>query len=138
MVIKHLPDPLEAQKTRIPVIWKGEPDSPIGKAMLAVDENGPVGFMVTKIIVDPQAGEVAAGRLFSGKIRRGQELWVIGMPKPQRAQTVAMIVGPARIPVDEIDAGNVVAVVGLKDAIAGSTVSDDREMQPFEKIVHYS
>src|SRR5436309_7025460 len=39
---------------------------------------------------------------------------------------------------DLIDAGNVVAVVGLKDAVAGSTVSDDKEMQPFEKIVHYS
>src|SRR2546422_860532 len=138
MVIRHLPNPLEAQKIRIPIIWKGDMESPVGKAMLSVDENGPVGFMVTKIIVDPQAGEVAAGRLFSGKVRRGQELWVIGMPKPQRAQTVAMIVGPDRIPVDEIDAGNVVAFVGLKDAIAGSTVSDDKEMQTFEKIVHYS
>ncbi len=138
MVIHHLPNPLVGQKVRIPVIWKGDMESPVGKAMLAVDENGPVGYMVTKIIVDPQAGEVAAGRLFSGKIRRGQELWVIGMPKPQRAQTVAMIVGPDRIPVDEIDAGNVVAVVGLRDAIAGSTVSDDKDMQPFEKIVHYS
>ena len=138
MVIRHLPNPLVAQQTRIPIIWKGDLSSPVGKAMLEVDENGPVGFMVTKIIVDPQAGEVAAGRLFAGKIRRGQELWVIGMPKPQRAQTVAMIVGPDRIPVDEIDAGNVVAVVGLRDAIAGSTVSDDKEMQSFEKIVHYS
>src|SRR2546422_4021766 len=138
MVIRHLPNPLEAQKIRIPIIWKGDLQSPVGKAMMTVDENGPVAFMVTKIIVDPQAGEVAAGRLFAGKVRRGQELWVIGMPKPQRAQTVAMVVGPDRIPVDEIDAGNVVAVVGLKDAVAGSTVSDDKEMQPFEKIVHYS
>jgi elongation factor 2 len=138
MVIKHLPNPLQAQPVRIPVIWKGDMESPVGKAMLKVDENGPVGFMVTKILVDPQAGETAAGRLFSGKIRRGQELWVIGMPKPQRAQIVAMIVGPDRIPVEEIDAGNVVAVVGLKDAIAGSTVSDNKEMQPFEAIVHYS
>jgi len=138
MVIRHLPNPLEAQKIRIPIIWKGDLESPVGKAMMTVDENGPVGYMVTKIIVDPQAGEVAAGRLFSGKIRRGAELWVSGMPKPQRAQTVAMIVGPDRIPVDEIDAGNVVAVVGLKDAIAGSTVSDDKNMQSFEKIVHYS
>ena len=138
MVIRHLPNPLVAQRMRIPVIWKGDPDSPLGKAMLNVAENGPVAFMVTKIIVDPQAGELAAGRLFSGKIRRGQELWVSGMPKPQRAQTVAMIVGPERIPVEEIDAGNVVAVIGVKDAIAGSTVSDDRGMQPFEPIVHYS
>src|SRR5712691_595828 len=62
MVIRHLPNPLEAQKTRIPIIWKGDMESPVGKAMLSVDENGPVGFMVTKIIVDPQAGEVAAAR----------------------------------------------------------------------------
>jgi len=137
-VIKHLPNPLEAQKTRIPVIWKGDLESPIGKAMLNVKEDAPVGFMITKIIIDPHAGEVAAGRLFSGRIKRGQELWVIGMPNPQRVQTVAMIVGPDRIPVEEIAAGNVVACVGLKDAIAGSTVSDDKNMQPFERIVHYS
>src|SRR2546427_6676786 len=60
MVIRHLPNPLEAQKIRIPIIWKGDMESPVGKAMLSVDENGPVGFMVTKIIVDPQAGEAAA------------------------------------------------------------------------------
>ncbi len=137
-VIKHLPNPLVAQKTRIPTIWKGEPDSDVGHAMLNVEEEAPVSFMVTKIIMDPHAGEVAAGRLFSGKIKRGQELWVIGMPKPQRVQTVAMIVGPDRVPVEEIAAGNVVACIGLKDAIAGSTVSDDNTMQPFERIVHYS
>jgi len=94
--------------------------------------------MVTKIIIDPHAGEVAAGRLFCGRIRRGQELWVSGMPNPQRVQMVAMIVGPDRIPVEEIDAGNVVAVVGLKDAIAGSTVSSMKDIAPFERIVHYS
>ena len=121
MVIRHLPNPLEAQPVRVPIIWKGELESPVGKAMLNVREDGPVMFMTTKIIVDPHAGEVAAGRLFSGRVRRGQELWVSGMPNPQRAQMVAMVVGPDRIPVEEIDAGNVVAVVGLRDAIAGSS-----------------
>src|SRR2546426_1840997 len=138
MVIRHLPNPLEAQPIRIPVIWKGDMESPVGKSMLKVDENGPVAFMVTKILVDPQAGETPAGRLFSGKIRRGQELWVIGMPKPQRAQIVAMIVGPDRIPLDEVDAGNVVAVRGPKDAIPGSPGGRNKDMQPFEAIVHYS
>jgi len=138
MVIRHLPNPLEAQPVRIPIIWKGELEGPVGKAMLNVREDGPVMFMTTKIIVDPHAGEVAAGRLFSGRIRRGQELWVSGMPNPQRAQMVAMVVGPDRIPVEEIDAGNVVAIVGLRDAIAGSSVSDEKEVTPFERIVHYS
>ena len=137
-VIKHLQNPLDAQKLRIPTIWHGDPESPIGKGMLTCDPEAPVALMVTKIIVDPHAGEVAVGRLFSGKIIKGQELHVIGMPNPNRAQLVSLTVGADRISVDEIDAGNVVAVAGLRDAIAGSTVSSDPQMAPFEKMVHYS
>ena len=138
VVIKHLPNPIDAQKVRIPAIWHGDLESEIGKAMNNCDENGPVALMITKIIMDPHAGEVAVGRLFSGKIVRGQELWVLGMPNPNRVQQVALCVGADRIPVDEIDAGNIVAATGLRDAIAGSTVSSDPNMEPFERIVHYS
>src|SRR4030042_1005982 len=51
-VITHLPDPLTAQKLRIPVIWHGDPESSFGKGMLNCDPEGPVAYMVTKIIVD--------------------------------------------------------------------------------------
>ncbi len=137
-VIMHLPNPVDAQKLRIPTIWHGDPESEFGKAMLSCDPDGPVAYMVTKIIMDPHAGEIAVGRLFSGKIIKGQELWISGMPNPNRAQLVSLTVGADRIPVEEIDAGNVVAVSGLKDAIAGSSVSSDPAMAPFEKMVHYS
>lgn len=138
MVIKHVPNPLEAQKIRIPVIWKGDKESEVGKAMLNCDSKGPVAMMVTKIIVDPHAGEVAIGRLFSGTVSRGMELWVSGMPNPQRSQTIALSVGADRIPIDHMEAGNIVAIAGLKDAIAGSTVTSERNMEPFEKISHYT
>ena len=72
MIITHLPDPLEAQKLRIPVIWHGDLESKFGKAMMTCDPEGPVAYMVTKIIVDPHAGEVAVGRLYSGKIAKGK------------------------------------------------------------------
>src|SRR3989304_4841531 len=42
MVIRHLPNPLSAQKVRVPTIWKGDPESVAGKSMLAVNEKGPV------------------------------------------------------------------------------------------------
>ncbi|MEM2899601.1 MAG: GTP-binding protein, partial [Thermoplasmata archaeon] len=42
MVVKHLPNPLEAQKYRIPHIWHGDINSEVGKAMMNVDANGPV------------------------------------------------------------------------------------------------
>lgn len=138
MVITHVPNPLEAQKIRIPVIWKGDQESEVGKAMMNCDRQGPTTFMCTKIIIDPHAGEVAVGRMFSGKVVRGQEMYILGMPNANRVQTVSMSVGADRIAVEEVEAGNIVALTGLKDAIAGATCSSEKDMEPFEKISHYT
>jgi len=138
MVIAHLPPPNIAQKYRIPHIWRGDLTSPLGKNMVECNENGPLALMVVKIILDPHAGEVAIGRMFSGKIQRGQELYVIGMPNKNRVQQTNVMVGPDRIPIDYVSAGNIVAATGIRDAIAGSTVTDNPEAEPFERIVHVS
>ncbi|MDI6916860.1 MAG: elongation factor EF-2 [Thermoplasmatales archaeon] len=136
-VIKHLPDPTVAQKYRIPQIWKGDIDSEIGKAMMNCDENGSLALMITKIIMDPHAGEIAIGRIYSGKVNRGQEVKIVGMPNPYHIQQVAISVGADRLPVEELNAGNIVAVSGVKDAAAGVTITNT-DMEAFEKIVHYS
>jgi len=138
MVIDHLPSPQEAQKYRIPHIWRGDQDSTLGKSMIECKENGPLALMITKIILDPHAGEIAVGRMYSGKIERGQELYVIGMPNKNRVQQVNVMVAIDRIPVDYVSAGNIVAVTGIRDAIAGCTVTDNPESEPFERIVHVS
>jgi elongation factor 2 len=138
MVIDHLPSPQEAQKYRIPHIWRGDQESTLGKSMIECKENGPLALMVTKIILDPHAGEIAVGRMYSGKIERGQELYVAGMPNKNRVQQVNVMVAIDRIPVDFVSAGNIVAATGIRDAIAGSTVTDDPEAEPFERIVHIS
>ena len=70
MAIRHVPNPVDAQKYRIPMIWKGDKNSEIGKAMMNCDPNGPAALMVTKIIMDPHAGEVAFGRLYSGTVKK--------------------------------------------------------------------
>ncbi|MGA1821581.1 MAG: elongation factor EF-2 [Thermoplasmatota archaeon] len=138
MIIRHLPNPLDAQKYRIPHIWHGDIDSEIGKAMVNCSPKSKPVMMITKILIDPHAGEIASGRLFAGTLERGQELQVIGMPKSSRSQSVAVAVGPDRITVEKAIAGNIVMVSGIRDAIAGSTVSGDPELEPFEKIVHIS
>jgi elongation factor 2 len=138
MVIKHLPSPDVAQPYRIPHIWHGDPESPLGKAMIKCDEHGPLGLMITKIILDPHAGEVAVGRMYGGKIVRGQEVYVAGMPNKNRVQQVNVMVGADRIPVDFVSAGNIAAVTGIRDAIAGCTIVDSPDIEPFERIVHIS
>jgi elongation factor 2 len=140
MVVRHLPDPLDAQKRRVPIIWQhGDPNTTEGKSMLACDPNGPACMMVTDISFDPHAGEVATGRLFSGTIRRGSELYVMGTAKKaNRLSQVGIFMGAERIEVESLTAGNIAAVTGLKDAIVGSTVTSLQDMQTFESLKHYS
>lgn len=138
MVIDHLPNPQVAQKSRVPVIWKGDLKSKIGKAMLQCDADGPLSLMITKIIIDPHAGEVAFGRVYGGTVHEGQEVYISGMPKKYRTQQVSIIVGNDRISVQNVEAGNIVAITGLRDAIAGSTITDSPDIEAFEGIKHAS
>ncbi|AEA47350.1 elongation factor EF-2 [Archaeoglobus veneficus] len=138
MVVKHLPSPIQAQKERIATIWRGNVESPEGQAMVKCDPNGPVALMVTKIVVDPHAGEIAVGRLFSGTLKAGMELYIVDRKAKNRIQTVGLFMGPKRVEVSEIPAGNIVAIVGLKDAVAGSTCSTLEKFEPFEAIKHIS
>ncbi len=71
MVVKHHPPPHAAQKYRIPKIWKGDLESDLGKSILNCDDNGPTVMMIVNMTIDPAAGPVAIGRLFSGKIKDG-------------------------------------------------------------------
>ncbi len=137
MVAQHFPSPLDAQPSRIPRIWRGEEDSTAAIQMRGVDREGDVVLMVTDISIDPHAGEIATGRLFSGTIERGQELYVSGTAGANRVQSVGIFMGGDREEVSIVPAGNIAAVTGLKDAIAGSTVSA-LEMLAFESIDHIS
>ncbi|MBR9680510.1 MAG: elongation factor EF-2 [Candidatus Altiarchaeota archaeon] len=136
MVIKYLPSPAVAQKYRIARIWRGELDSPEGKAMQSCDDNGKLLGIITKIVNDPHAGEVANLRLFSGKIRSGQDVALIGAKTMERVQQVALYKGPFRIQVKEATAGNIVGLIGLKSARAGETVAETLDTDPFEEIKH--
>ena len=137
MVCEHFPNPVDAQPRRIPRIWRGDADSDLAGTMRLVDEDGEIVLMVTDIGVDPHAGEIAAGRVFSGTIEKGQDLYVSGTVGTNRVQSVGVYMGGEREEVDRVPAGNIAAVTGLKDAIAGSTVSSV-EMTPFESIEHIS
>ncbi|WP_342679656.1 elongation factor EF-2 [Methanofollis sp. UBA420] len=139
MVVKHLPNPIQAQDRRVHIIWHGDYESEVGKSMIGCDPNGPIAMMVTDISFDPHAGEVATGRLFSGTLRRGEEVYISGTAgKSNRLQQVGIFMGPERIEVESLCAGNIAAVTGLKDAIVGSTVTSMMEMTPFESLQHYS
>lgn len=138
MAVTKLPGPVEAQKYRIPNIWSGDIDTEIGQSMLNCDPDGELAMMITKIWMDPHAGEVAVGRIYSGAINHGESVWALGASKAERVQQVSMMVGGDRISVPSVVAGNIAALTGIRSAAAGVTISRDKEFTPFEAIRHYS
>ena len=138
MAVEELPSPMVAQKYRIPNIWQGDLESETGASMLGCDPNGPLSLMITKIWMDPHAGEVAVGRIYSGTIKHGEAGWALGAAKSERVQQVSMMVGSDRIQVPEVSSGNIVALTGVRSAAAGVTITLDEDSTPFEAIRHYS
>ncbi|KUH34114.1 elongation factor EF-2 [Thermococcus celericrescens] len=136
MVVKHLPNPLEAQKYRIPHLWRGDVESEVGQAMMNCDPKGKMVMVVTKIILDKHAGEVSTGRVWSGTVKTGQEVYLINAKRKARIQQVGIYMGPERVNMEAVPAGNIVAVTGLRDAMAGETVSQE-QIEPFEAL-HYA
>ncbi|MBS3167571.1 elongation factor EF-2 [Candidatus Woesearchaeota archaeon] len=135
MVIKHLPNPVEAQKYRVPRIWKGDLESEFGKSLLNCDKNGKVAFCVTRVMIDPKTGrEISAGRLYSGTVKGGMEVYLSNAKQKARVQQVFMYNGIKTQMMNEVVAGNVLALAGLK-AEAGETITEGEE-HPFEELKH--
>jgi elongation factor 2 len=138
MVVKHHPPPHVAQKYRIPKIWKGDLESDIGKAILNCDDTGPAVMMIVNMAMDPAAGPVAIGRLFSGTLKDGQSVFLIDTKREGKIQSVNFFMGNQREMVGELGAGNIPALLGLTEARAGQTLASVKDVSLFEGIQYVS
>ncbi|MFH0928750.1 MAG: elongation factor EF-2 [Candidatus Aenigmatarchaeota archaeon] len=137
MVIKHLPSPKEAQKYRIKRLWTGDPESETGKQLVNCDSNGKLAAVITKVVYDPHAGMISTARIFSGKLIRGQSVYLVNSGREVKLQQVTTFIALKRMPVEEALAGNVVGIVGLTDVVVGETLCDPENIiEKFEAIKH--
>jgi elongation factor 2 len=135
MVVKHLPDPLEAQRYRIPKIWHGDIHSEFGKNLMDCDPKGKPAFVITRIVIEPRSGkEISAGRLFSGTFHVGDDVYLNLAKKKQKIQQIFIYNGVKPEQIDEIGPGNVLAISGVTGE-AGETVTLEPET-PFEELKH--
>ena len=137
MVIKHLPNPKTAQPYRIPVLWKGDLESEAGKTMRLCDSSGKAVGVCFGVVYDEHAGEVGVIRLFSGTVQKGDQIYIESKKTYSKVQQVAVYMGPDRVAADKLLAGNIGALVGLKDLYVGETLAS-QPITPFEQIKHYS
>lgn len=135
MVIKHHPNPIEAQKYRIPKIWRGDLESEFGKNLLNCNPDGNIAFVITRIVVDPRSGkDISAGRLFSGTLKPGTEVYLNNARQKQRIQNLYIYNGIKPELIESIPSGNVCAISGVLGN-AGETVTIGEE-QAFEELKH--
>ena len=135
MAVKHLPNPLEAQRYRIPKIWRGDPESQFGKDLISCNPKGEVAFVVTRIVIDPRSGkELSAGRLYSGTLQNGMDVYCNLSKKKSRIQQVLVYNGIKPEQLDSVPSGNVLAISGLNVDV-GETVTLT-EQTPFEELKH--
>jgi elongation factor 2 len=135
MAIKHIPNPLEAQKYRIEKIWKGTIVSEVGQAMASCDDKGPTIVCITNVQAASNSGLIATGRLFSGIMKNGDNVYLVNAQTQSVIQQVSIYMGAFVEPVSHVAAGNLVALTGLDLAKAGETIVDAKHrenMVPFE------
>ena len=139
MVVDHLPSPDVSQRYRVPSIWNGDIESVEGQGMINTDPDSPLAVMITNVSIDKHAGEIATGRVYGGTIEKGTEIFFVGSHGKARTQQVGVYMGPERINTDRVPAGNIVAITGARNAMAGETVTNfGTNIAPFEGIEHIS
>lgn len=122
-IVDYLPSPLD-----IPPIEAIGKD---GKKTVEVhaDDSAPFAALCFKIVADPFVGRLAFCRVYSGTLKVGTAVFNSSKGKRERVSKLLLMHANSRTEVEEVYAGDIVAMVGLKETITGETLcSEGRQL----------
>src|SRR5262247_1733095 len=126
-VIDYLPSPVD-----IPPV-KGETES--GKpATRSADDAQPFAALAFKIMTDPFVGQLTFIRVYSGVLNSGDTVYTSVKGRKERIGRLLQMHANEREEIKEVRAGDIAAVVGLRDVITGETISDVKNIITLEKM----
>ncbi|HRQ72872.1 MAG TPA: elongation factor G [Phycisphaerales bacterium] len=117
-VIDYLPNP-----TEVPEVDGVDPDDRENKLTRPNSDTAPFSALVFKVVSDTH-GDLTYVRVYSGVLKKGTRLLNPVNRKREIASRIFEMHAKDRIPLEEVGAGNIVAVVGIKDSITGDTLCD--------------
>ena len=103
----------------------------------AADPDGPLQMLTAALDFDNHLGQIAVGRIFRGVLRRGTPIVLVahdGSTTQFKADHVFVFHDLARKEVDEVFAGDIGAVTGLKNVVIGDTIADPSAPDALERI----
>lgn len=119
-VVDFMPSPLD-----IPPIKGSDPETG-EETDRPADDNQPLSALAFKIATDPFVGKLAFTRVYSGIMKSGTYVYNSTKGKKERIARLVKMHSNRREEVDELRAGDLGAIVGLKDTTTGNTLCDEQ------------
>jgi elongation factor G len=128
-VVDFLPSPLD-----IPDVVGTKPGSaePVSRP---ADDTAPMSALVFKIVTDPYVGRLAYFRVYSGKINKGSKVYNVNKGKHERVGRLLRMYADRREDIEDVMAGDIGAVLGMKNTFTGDTLCDAANALILENIV---
>ncbi len=117
-IVDYLPSPVD-----IPPVQGTRPGSDEAVTRRA-DDTAPLSALVFKIVTDPYVGRLAYLRVYSGKITQGSTVYNSTKGKRERVGRLLRMYADRREDIQEVLAGDIAAILGMKDTFTGDTLCD--------------
>ncbi|MBF8256301.1 MAG: fusA [Anaerolineales bacterium] len=118
-VIDYLPSPAD-----VPPVIGTKPGEPETQLTRPAEDTAPLSALVFKIVSDPYVGRLAYFRVYSGTITQGSMVYNSTKSKRERVGRLIRMYADRREDITEVVAGDIAAVLGMKETFTGDTLSD--------------
>jgi elongation factor G len=126
-VIDFLPSPLDIK----PVAGLSETGEEV---IRGVSDDEPFSALAFKIATDPFVGTLTFFRVYSGVVKSGDAVLNSGKSKRERVGRIVQMHANSRVEINEVRAGEIAALIGLKDVTTGDTLCDNQRPILLEKM----
>ena len=116
-VIDYLPGPLDIEDAKGTI----EEEEYIAKT----DDDAPFAALAFKVMVDPFVGKLTYIRVYSGKLTSGSYVYNTTKGKKERISRILLMHANSRREINEVYAGDIAAIIGLKDTGTGDTLATE-------------
>jgi elongation factor G len=128
-VVDYLPSPVDVP----PVQGTSVDDSTVALERESSDQ-APFSALIFKIMTDPFVGQLAFLRVYSGRLESGESIYNVGKSRRERVGRLVRMHANKREEIQEINAGDIAAAVGLRNVSTGDTICDERNPIVLESI----
>ena len=117
-IVDYLPSPLDIPPVKGINPMTGEEE------VRRADVDEPLSALVFKVVADPYVGRLVFVRVYSGSLKSGAQILNVNRRKKERVGRILQMYADKRKEIDAIQAGDIAAIVGLKQTFTGESLSD--------------